>query len=389
MRIIEELYRQNPWWEGSFPFKFITREKYLSLLKKNLNNRDIIFLIGLRRVGKTTIFKMMINYLLEHFDPKYILYVSLDSYNLEDYSIHKIVEEYRKEHRLRREEKVFLFFDEVAHKEHFAQELKNLYDLENVKIYASSSSSSAIKGRKPYLVGRERIIEVLPLDFDEYLLFKKIKIKRSDFHLLKRYFEDYMMDGGMPEYVLTGDVSYLNSLIEDIIMKDVALLHNLKDISVVKDYFKILMERVGKRLSINKITKIIGISPDTSRRYLSYFIDTFLIYSMERCGKLNERVKSPKKIYVVDVGIRNFITGFKDKGSVFENLVFLKIKDKNPCYVYENGIEIDFKIDKTLIEVKYEREIQERQKNLLKKFPDSEYKKLVVKDVFDFLSLSI
>ena len=132
MRIIEELYKQNPWWEGSFPYKFIKRDKYLDILKKNLNNRDIIFLIGLRRVGKTTIFKMMINYLLKRVDPKHILYVSLDSYNLEDYSIHEILEEYRKEHRLKREEKIFLFFDEVAHKEHFAQELKNLYDFENV-----------------------------------------------------------------------------------------------------------------------------------------------------------------------------------------------------------------------------------------------------------------
>jgi len=389
MRIIEELYKQNPWWEGSFPYKFIKRDKYLDILKKNLNNRDIIFLIGLRRVGKTTIFKMMINYLLTRVNPKHILYVSLDSYNLEDYTIHEILEEYRKEHRLKREEKIFLFFDEVAHKEHFAQELKNLYDFENVKIYASSSSSSIIKSRKSYLIGRERIIEVLPLDFNEYLVFKNVKIKKSDSHLFKKYFEDYMMDGGMPEYVLTGDVSYLNSLIEDIIMKDVALLHNVKDLNIIKDYFKILMERVGKRLSINKITKIVGISPDTSRRYLSYFMDTFLIYAVDKCGKLNERIKSPKKIYIVDVGIRNFITGFKDKGSVFENLVFLKIKDKNPCYIYEDGVEIDFKVDRTLIEVKYGREIQERQAKLFNKFPESEYRKLVIKDVVDFLSLSI
>jgi len=267
--------------------------------------------------------------------------------------------------------------------------LKNLYDFENVKIYASSSSSSIIKSRKSYLIGRERIIEVLPLDFNEYLVFKNVKFKKSDSHLFKKYFEDYMMDGGMPEYVLTGDVSYLNSLIEDIIMKDVALLHNVKDLNIIKDYFKILMERVGKRLSINKITKIVGISPDTSRRYLSYFMDTFLIYSVDKCGKLNERIKSPKKIYIVDVGIRNFITGFKDKGSVFENLVFLKIKDKNPCYIYEDGVEIDFRVDKTLIEVKYGREIQERQAKLFNKFPESEYRKLVIKDVVDFLSLSI
>ena len=87
------------------------------------------------------------------------------------------------------------------------------------------------------------------------------------------------------------------------------------------------------------------------------------------CGKLNKRLKSPKKIYAGDVGIKNVITGFRDVGAVFENLVFLKIKNKNPCYVLQDGIEIYFLTeDKTLLEVKYERELNEKQLRLFKEF---------------------
>ncbi|WP_457643329.1 DUF4143 domain-containing protein, partial [Persephonella sp.] len=107
---------------------------------------------------------------------------------------------------------------------------------------------------------------------------------------------------------------------------------------------------------------------------------------IERCGKLNERLKSPKKIYAGDVGIRNIITGFRDLGAVFENLVFLKIKNKNPCYVLQDGIEIDFLTeDKTLIEVKYGRELNKKQLKLFKEFPAN--KKILIDSFEKYQSL--
>jgi hypothetical protein len=60
-----------------------------------------------------------------------------------------------------------------------------------------------------------------------------------------------------------------------------------------------------------------------------------------RCGKTNVKILSPKKIYAVDLGVRTLYTGFRDIGSLFENYVYLKIKHLNPCYVYEDGSEID------------------------------------------------
>ena len=74
--------------------------------------------------------------------------------------------------------------------------------------------------------------------------------------------------------------------------------------------------------------------------------------------------------YVADLGIKNIITGFRDKGAIFENYVYLRIKDKQPRYIYQETIELDFFTkDKVLIEVKYDQELVGKQKDLFKKFP--------------------
>jgi len=183
-----------------------------------------------------------------------------------------------------------------------------------------------------------------------------------------------MKSGGMPEYVLTEDVEYLNQLLQTIISKDVIIPHRISDERVIKDLLKLLCERVGKKISYNKIAKILGISLDSVRRYISYLEEVYLFYTVDRCGKTNERITAPKKIYVGDVGFKNIITGFRDTGSIYENLVFLKIKHENPCYVYIDKTELDFKFNKNIIEAKYNSPLPENQKALLSKFKKEGFK---------------
>lgn len=295
----------------------------------------------------------------------------MDSITLEKYTVYEIVREYRKLHRIKRDEKIYLFFDEATYRDNINIELKNLYDSENVKIYVSSSSSSMLRDKNAYLTGRSKIIEVHPLDFFEYIDFRERHIEKSEYYLTERYFEDYMQEGGMPEFILTKDLNYLDRLIDSIIYKDIAFYEGVRDITSLKEFFRLLMERAGKQLSLTKISKIIGISSETAKRYFEYFQNTYLIYAVERCGKLNERLRAPKKVYSADLGIKNFITGFRDKGAVFENIVYLFIKDRVPCYVYKNNLEIDFYFDDTLLEVKYGLEMDKKQKKFFDEFTAS------------------
>jgi len=195
------------------------------------------------------------------------------------------------------------------------------------------------------------------LTFTEYLDFKKISIAPADSGLKENYFEDFLKTGGIPAYVLSGNPDYLRELVDDIIYKDIAANQQVRDVRILKDFFLLLMERAGKQFSVNKIANVLQLSPDTARRYLEMFADTYLIHLVRRHGKTNERILSPKKIYAADTGIRCLFTGFRDKGSLFENYVYLRLRKYDPEYIYENKTEIDFYLpDKTLIEVKYHGE---------------------------------
>lgn len=357
----KELFRFNPWWENNFEHLSLLneREDEFNRLLPHFDNKQTIFLTGLRRIGKTSIMKLCIKYFIEQrlISPKHILYVSLDDYLLKDKSIIEIVENFRMIHQLKFDEKIYLFLDEITFVTDYELQLKNLYDHGNTKVFASSSSASLLRKQKGYLTGRNIVFEILPLSFENYLQFKKITISQSNNHLRETYFKEYLVTGGIPEYVLTNDDAYVRELMDNIIYKDICVVNGIKQVSVLKDYFLLLMERSGKTMSINKVANVLGISTETSKRYFDLFCDTFLIYPVARDGKLNERLVSPKKIYCCDTGIRTYYTGERDWGSLFENYVYLRLKHLNLSYVLKDGIEIDFISEgKALIECKFHNE---------------------------------
>ncbi len=367
------LYQYNPWWEEKISFKDIkSREKYLLQLRSYLKRKQIIILTGLRRVGKTTLMKLIIKELIDNnIDATHLLYVSLDDYLLHKSSISEIINEFRKIHKLKIEEKIYLFLDEVTYKDDFQIQLKNIYDNQNVKIFAASSSASLLLDKKASLTGRAITLEIEPLDLEEYLFFNGIKIKKRDGQLYQSYFLEYIKTGGLPENVLNPNREYLMNLVEDIIQKDITAFHGVKNHQIVRDYFTLLMERSGKQLSINKIGKILNISPDTSKRYLNYFESTYLIHLLPRWGKTNQKLLSSKKIYASDLGIKYLFMGNRDLGSYFENYIYLKLRKKKQLfYLYENSVEIDFYTeDKILIESKFYSELNEKQKKIFAEYP--------------------
>lgn len=368
----ELLYQYNPWWEEEYNLKgIIERPFYLKFLKDQLENHSIVLITGLRRVGKTTLMRTLIRELIRGgVDARYILYFSADDYLLMKKTLFDILDEYKKIHRIRTEERIYLFLDEITYQNDYQQQLKNLHDAYNVKIFASSSSSSLLVDKKAFLTGRTVTIEVGSLDFQEYRLFKGIKVKKRDDILNEAFFRDYIREGGMPENVLKPDREYLMTLVDDIIQKDIIAFHGLKNQRIVKDFFTLLVERSGKQFSINKISKILKISPDTARRYLGYFEKTYLVHLLPRFGKINETLLAAKKIYLCDLGIKYLFTGERDLDSYFENYVFLKLRKRKVLYyLYDGDIELDFVTgDGILIESKFNTELNEKQKVLFESF---------------------
>ncbi|MBP7284899.1 MAG: ATP-binding protein [Leptospiraceae bacterium] len=383
------LFFYNPWWEDTNPkFDLWRRENFFEDIETLLSEKRILLLTGLRRVGKTSLMKLSIQHLLEKgIKPKNIFYISMDDYAFKNNTIHEIVTLYRKIQKLKSEEKVYLFFDEVTYKNDYDIQLKNLFDKENAKIVATSSSSSLLRDKKAYLTGRATIVEIQPLDFFEYLDFKNITVKKRDSALLDSYFKDYIKIGGLPENILYPERQYLMGLVDDIIQKDITAFHGLKNGDLLRDYFLLLMERSGKQISINKIANILKISPDTSKRYLSYFEDTYLIHLVSRWGKTNEKILTPKKIYSCDLGIKFLFHGDRDMGSYFENYVYLLLRKKKKLYyLLSDEVELDFFTqDKILVEAKYDTKLNPKQEKLFKEFKAN--KKILVDSILKTLEL--
>jgi len=361
------LHRFNPWWDSDFNFPGIPRDRYLSDLLELKGTKDVVLITGLRRVGKTTLIHQMIHKLLEEIEAKKIFYVSLDHISLEKYTILDIVEEFRQLSKLNHDDFVYLFLDEVHFKEKYEIQLKNLYDMGNVKIYASGSASLDIIMKSPHLTGRQRIVHILPLDFNEYLVFTGKNISPADQHLYPGLVDEFIETGGMPEYVSTGDVNVLQALVDSILYRDIAARHDIRSSRALRDILSLAAQSVGSPISIRKISRVLGLPFDTVNRILELLVEAGLIHLVEKEGKASERKASPRKMYIADNGLLNVLTEYVNKGARAENLTYLELKKfGNIRYHHSSGREVDFVLDKNAWEVKYKDSINDRDlKNMM------------------------
>ncbi len=345
--MLDILYLINPWWENK-PSKIgIKREKYLELIRECLPRNQAVLLVGSRRVGKTTLLYQSVNTLLKEkgVPPTNILYILLDHPKFAGVSISEIVEKFRQEHGLPRSEKIYVFCDEVQYGKNWEQEVKAMYDTENIKFFLSGSASTLITQKTGFLSGRFVKIKVEPLDFSEFLLFRDNTVGKGESYLYKKLFLDYLNTGGYPEYVLSPSPQYFADLTESIIFKDIVNLYGIKNPAVVRDLLLLLADRSGHQASFTKMSKILGISVDTVRNYTNYLKQSFLVDEIPRHSESrSKRIYSAKKFYLNDNGLLFHLQGRLNRGAAAERTLFkfLERHHKTVSFYYENGFEVDF-----------------------------------------------
>ena len=363
------LKRYNPWWTQHLKSEGIPREKYLEMLTGHQKTKDVIFIVGLRRVGKTTLMHQFIEHLIrDSVDPKKIVYFSMDHPRITKTSILDLLDEFRKIQGLSFEENIYAFIDEVHLHENFEQELKAVYDMGNVKVFASGSSSIFLIEKGAFLTGRQRFIEMTHFSFREFLRIRGIKIKQGNEHLYLKYCDEYIKMGGIPEYLKTEDQEYIMTLMDSVIYKDVAGRHSISNVGLLRDLVMLLSQSIGGRLSTRKIGRVLGISHETVREYINFFVEANLISLVEKDGKISERKAAPRKIYIADNGIVDVLTPTVNIGSLVENMVFNTLKSRTEVrYGIIGSGEIDFITGDCICEVKYKMEIDDEEiKHLMK-----------------------
>jgi len=350
----------NPWW---FNRRFdigIERPKYIARLLKSLAHKRVVLVVGSRRVGKTTLLYQLVSKLLKKgISPNHILYVLMDHPQISAIKIHDLVKEFRQQFNLDRKTKIYLFFDEIQYVPDWEREIKALYDTENVKVFISGSASSQLIIKGSYLTGRIEKINVYPLDFNEFLLFKKVKVSEVETYKLEKYTDEYLKIGGYPEYVLEGNPAYFSDLVNNILFKDIVSLYKLRNPQLLKDLILLLSDRAGHHTTYAKLASILSLKVDTVKEYVFYLKNTFLVDELPRfTSSRGARIYGPKKFYIQDNGILFHLLGKLSYGQAFEQTVFNFLKTKHKLgFYYEDKKEIDFAMrkdgDVELWEAKY------------------------------------
>lgn len=384
----------NPWWEGRKFETGVPRPFYLESILSRFDREQIEIIVGSRRVGKTTLLKQLIARQLSSHDPENVFYLSCDHPQASNTSLREHLQSFRKIFSHNRKEHLLVFLDEVQESPNWQIELKNLYDNENIKIVCSGSTSALIESHGGKLTGRQISTVVYPLSFTEFLSFRDVKPRLSEGYLLEKQFQDYLKVGGYPENVLNPSEDYLQALLDDIFLRDLVRLHPVKNLTVVRDLFQLLAASVGTRVSFNKLSNTLGISLDTVKKYIEYLENAFLVKKMTQWATSHrKKVYAPKKIYLLDTGLKTLVTGEGDFGFKAETTVFTHLlrQGKEPGYFAESQKEVDFVTgnhkEPIPIEVKYTDDLELSDRRLaglrlfLKEHPNTQEAVVVTKNV--------
>jgi predicted AAA+ superfamily ATPase len=339
-------FAMNPWWELKNFDSGIDRLEYLDRLPVLLGRKQIEVIVGGRRMGKTTLIKQFIKRLMQQgAETKDIFYLALDNPSLSATPLSEHLKNMRKIHLHDRERKLFLFLDEVQESVNWEGELKSLYDMENLKLFCSGSTSALIAPERSKLTGRRIITTLYPLAFTEFLSFRNESPSLSEDYKYESLLEDYLDKGGYPENVLNPSIEYLSNLLEDILSRDLIRIYPIKKTFALKDLLRLIASSTGSRTSFNKLGKVLGLSVDTVKEYVHYLEAAFLVKNVEKWTTSHtEKVYAQKKIYLWDTSIRTILTGRADLGALAENAVLMELSRNKLAvgYFAESEKEVDF-----------------------------------------------
>ena len=287
---------------------------------------------GIRRCGKSTLLLQLF-----HRDYQDAIYLNFDDIRLSGFEISDLTRLHREIEK--REIKV-LFFDEIQIVEGWEKYINQLLR-EGYKVFITGSNASMLSVELgTHLTGRHLSMELFPFSYSEFIRFKVLENGEDAV-------VDYLKTGGIPEYVKTGVPIVLNTLVDDILMRDIAIRHSVRDVTSLRRLTAFLITNIGNLVSANKLVGTFDIkSPATFLEYFSFLKDSYLLEFIPIFShSLKVQARNPKKVYVMDMGLytENSVSTSDNMGRRLENLIFLHLRRKyKHIFYYKNKGECDF-----------------------------------------------
>lgn len=381
----------------------INRPEYLRQLIENKDIDLVKIITGIRRCGKSSLLDLFHQYLTEnHVPDANIIHMNLESLRYRELTDYLKFYDYISA-RMPKEGKTYLLFDELQAVEHWEKAIESFRLDFDVDIYITGSNAYLLSTEfSTLLSGRYVEIRMLPLSFKEFLCFYEFETAVT----MEEKFQKYLQFGGMPilrEYRFheTRAEQALEGIYSTVILRDVLQRNTQADQNMLHKLMLFLCSNIGSIVSPNSIGNVLSgegqIQPGRGRniagktvgKYIGMLESAFVFFSVGRYDvKGKQLLKTLGKNYIVDLGFRNMLLGYRDadRGHILENVVFLELlRREYRVYIGKVGeTEVDFVAEKPgdklyvqVTESMQTPETRERELRPLRMIPDN-YEKVVL-----------
>lgn len=409
--------------------KLRKRDLYLKRMIAFQDTEMIKVVTGIRRCGKSSLMKLMAQHFRESgVTDDQILEMNFESMSIPDMDARGFYEYVKA--RICPDKRTYLFFDEVQKVPGWENAVNSFRVDFDCDIYITGSNAYLLSSElSTYLSGRYVEIKVLPLSFREFLDFhgytlterkspaggvkKRVKDADGEIYDAKELFDAYARFGGMPMLADIGleidrvtaalDGVYSAAVVNDILEREKRKgQRTITDAVLLRKIITFLADNIGNNTSATSIGNTLvseGLLEDGKRKtkpavqtiqaYIKALTDAYFFYEIKRFDiKGKEYLRTLGKYYIVDVGLRNYLLGFRegDSGHILENIIFFELMRRG----YDVAIgkidnqEVDFIATKAdekkyiqVTETMNAPETRERELAPLRKIRDS-YEKIVI-----------
>lgn len=344
------------------------RDLYLKKMTAFQDTEPVKVITGIRRCGKSSMLKLMVAHLKESgIDDEQIIEMNFESHAYKKMNSDEFYE-YVKQHVLPNK-RMYLFFDEVQRVPSWEDAVNSFRVDFNCDIYITGSNAYLLSSEySTYLSGRCVEIKMLPLSFGEFLYFHGFEVRETqsvlggmrkqlfhesgEYYELREVFDAYMRFGGMPGIADIGldqekALILLEGIYSTVIVRDILERENLRgqkritDPVLLKKIVTFLADNIGSSISVSSIGNTLvneGLlevgkrkgtpSAHTVQAYINALLEAYFYYDIKRFDvKGKEFLRTLGKYYIVDIGLRNYILGFRnrDSGHALENVVYFEL----------------------------------------------------------------
>lgn len=317
----------------------IQRPNYMNFIKPYFNTPFVKILTGIRRCGKSTLLEMIMEEMINLGTKKEnIIYLRFDSYLNDNISNGKQLYDFISSKI--KNEKVYIFIDEVQEVNGWEKAINSLMIDYNVDIYVTGSNSKLLSSEiSTYLTGRYISIPVYTLSYEEYLAFKK---ETKQYVQSKDYIKEYIEYGGFPAIAVQSfsrieAYTIVKDIYNSVIFTDIIKRNSIRKVDLFERVVKFIFENIGKTFSASSIVGYLKsekrtIDSETLYNYISYLEKAFIIYRANRYDIQGKEVlKTQEKYYLSDQSLKYSMLNFDVKmlASILENIVYLELRRRH------------------------------------------------------------